>query len=43
VEGLYAAGDVSRDALQAIVAAGEGSAAAVAINRALTEEDLWQG
>jgi thioredoxin reductase len=42
IPGLYAAGDVSRDALQAIVAAGEGSAAAVAINRALIEEDFWQ-
>jgi thioredoxin reductase len=41
VPGLYVAGDASRDALQAIVAAGEGSAAAVAINLALTAEDLW--
>ena len=39
VPGLYVAGDASRDALQAIVAAGEGSSAAVAINKALTEED----
>jgi thioredoxin reductase len=41
VAGLYVAGDASRDALQAIVAAGEGSKAAVAINAALVHEDLW--
>jgi thioredoxin reductase len=41
VPGVYVAGDASRDALQAIVAAGEGSAAAVAINLALIQEDLW--
>jgi thioredoxin reductase len=40
VPGVYVAGDASRDALQAIVAAGEGSAAAIAINRALFKEDL---
>lgn len=32
VSGLFVAGDATRDALQAIVAAGEGSSAAVAIN-----------
>ena len=37
VPGLYVAGDASRDVLQAIVAAGEGSAAAVCINEFLTE------
>jgi len=42
VAGLYVVGDASRDALQAIVAAGEGSKAAVAINSALSREDLWQ-
>lgn len=35
VPGLYVAGDASRDALQSIVAAGEGCSAAVAINTAL--------
>jgi thioredoxin reductase len=40
VPGVYVAGDASRDALQAIVAAGEGSAAAVAINQALFKEDV---
>jgi thioredoxin reductase len=40
VDGLYVAGDASRDALQAIVAAGEGSKVAVAINKALTREDI---
>jgi len=39
VPGVYVAGDASRDALQAIVAAGEGSKVAVAINKALTQED----
>jgi thioredoxin reductase len=42
VHGLYVAGDASRDALQAVVAAGEGSNAAVAINSELTREDLWE-
>ncbi len=42
VDGVYVAGDASRDALQAIVAAGEGSKAAVAINMALVREDLWE-
>ncbi len=37
VPGVYVAGDSSRDILQAIVAAGEGAAAAVAINRDLIE------
>lgn len=32
ISGLFVAGDATRDALQAIVAAGEGSSAAVAIN-----------
>ena len=41
VPGVYVAGDASRDALQAVVAAGEGSKAAVAINSALVREDLW--
>jgi thioredoxin reductase len=41
VPGLYIAGDASRDALQAIVGAGEGSTAAIAINNSLIEEDLW--
>jgi thioredoxin reductase len=40
VSGVYVAGDASRDALQAIVAAGEGSTAAMAINRALLKEDV---
>jgi thioredoxin reductase len=35
VQGVYVAGDASRDALQAIVAAGEGASAAIAINSAL--------
>jgi len=43
VPGVYVAGDASRDALQAIVAAGEGSKAAVAINRALFKEDMLRG
>lgn len=40
VPGVYVAGDASRDALQAIVAAGEGSTAAIAINKALFKEDV---
>jgi thioredoxin reductase len=36
VPGVYAAGDASRDVLLAIVAAGEGAAAAVAMNAQLT-------
>jgi thioredoxin reductase len=39
--GVYVAGDSSRDILQAIVAAGEGAAAAVAINRDLIERGLF--
>jgi len=38
VPGVYVAGDASRDALQAVVAAGEGAAAAIAINSALNAE-----
>lgn len=37
VPGLFVAGDATRDVLQAIVAAGEGAAAAVCINEYLTE------
>lgn len=40
VPGLYVAGDASRDVLQAIVAASEGSEAAIGINTALLHEDL---
>jgi thioredoxin reductase len=40
VPGLYVAGDASREVLQVIVAAGEGSEAAVGINKALLDEDL---
>jgi thioredoxin reductase len=40
VPGVYVAGDASRDVLLAIVAAGEGAAAAVAINSALDEDAL---
>ncbi len=40
VPGLYVAGDASKDAQLAIVAAAEGAEAAVAIDRALTREDL---
>lgn len=39
IAGLYAAGDATRDALQAIVGAGEGAAAAIAIDRSLTLGD----
>jgi thioredoxin reductase len=39
VPGLYVAGDATRDVLQAIVGAGEGCQAAVAIHSALLEED----
>ena len=38
VPGLYVAGDATRDVLQAIVAAGEGAAAAVMINQRLCSE-----
>ncbi len=37
IPGLFAAGDATRDVLQAIVAAGEGSAAGVSINEYLCE------
>jgi len=40
VAGLYVAGDMSRDALQVVVAAGEGATAAKAINAAMLAEDL---
>jgi len=40
VPNLFVAGDASRDALQAIVAAGEGSKAALAINKLLMQQDL---
>ncbi|HXE56627.1 MAG TPA: NAD(P)/FAD-dependent oxidoreductase [Gemmatimonadales bacterium] len=40
VEGLYVAGDASKDAQLVIVAAAEGARAAVAINSALLKEDL---
>lgn len=39
VEGLYVIGDFTRDVLQAIVGAGEGAVAAVAINQVLHQED----
>ncbi|HYD47031.1 MAG TPA: NAD(P)/FAD-dependent oxidoreductase [Terriglobales bacterium] len=39
VPGVYVAGDTSRDVLLAIVGAGEGCEAAVAINSALVKED----
>jgi thioredoxin reductase len=42
VPGLYVAGDASKDAQFVVVAAAEGTEAAVAINRALLEEDLAQ-
>jgi thioredoxin reductase len=37
--GVFAAGDATCDVLQAIVAAGEGAAAAVSINEYLTDPD----
>ncbi|HUQ04129.1 MAG TPA: NAD(P)/FAD-dependent oxidoreductase [Kofleriaceae bacterium] len=40
VPGVYAAGDATRDALQAIVGAGEGAVAAIAINQSLVNDDL---
>jgi len=40
VPGLFVAGDASRDLLQVVVAAAEGSQAAIAINKELLEEDL---
>jgi thioredoxin reductase len=41
VSGLFVAGDATRDVLQAIVAAGEGCAAAVSINEYLCLEELY--
>jgi thioredoxin reductase len=41
VEGLFAAGDATRDTLQAIVGAGEGAAAALAVDQSLSIED-WE-
>lgn len=40
VSGVFAAGDVSHHVQLAIVAAGEGAAAAFAINTELLKEDL---
>ena len=40
VNGLYIAGDASKDVLQVIVAAAEGAKAAIGINIALLKEDL---
>lgn len=40
VPGLYVAGDASRMAQMAVIAAAEGAEAALAMNRAMTEEDL---
>jgi thioredoxin reductase len=40
VRGVYAAGDATKDTLQAIVGAGEGAAAAIAINQSLVDEDI---
>ncbi|HEY5927212.1 MAG TPA: NAD(P)/FAD-dependent oxidoreductase [Kofleriaceae bacterium] len=41
VPGLFVAGDATRDVLQAIVAAGEGAAAAVSVNEYLCEKELY--
>lgn len=41
VPGLFVAGDASRDVLQAIVAAGEGAAAAVTINEYLCRKESY--
>jgi thioredoxin reductase len=41
VPGLFVAGDATRDVLQAIVAAGEGCAAAVTINEYLCQRELY--
>jgi thioredoxin reductase len=38
--GVYAAGDATRDTLQAIVGAGEGAVAAIAMNQSLVDEDI---
>lgn len=40
VPGVYAAGDATRDTLQAIVGAGEGAAAAIAINQSLVDDEI---
>ncbi len=41
VRGLFVAGDATRDVLQAIVAAGEGAAAAVTVNEYLCHQELY--
>jgi thioredoxin reductase len=41
IPGLFVAGDATRDVLQAIVAAGEGCAAAVTINEYLCQKELY--
>jgi thioredoxin reductase len=41
VRGVFVAGDATRDVLQAIVAAGEGAAAAVTINEYLCHKELY--
>jgi thioredoxin reductase len=41
VPGVFVAGDATRDVLQAIVAAGEGAAAAVTINEYLCHKELY--
>ena len=41
IPGLFVAGDATRDVLQAIVAAGEGAAAAVTINEYLCEKETY--
>lgn len=38
--GIYAAGDATRDTLQAIVGAGEGAVAAIALNQSLVDDDI---
>lgn len=40
VRGVYAAGDATRDTLQAIVGAGEGAVAAIAINQSLVDDEI---
>jgi thioredoxin reductase len=39
VEGVFAAGDVDHDLQQVVVAAAEGTKAAININKSLQEED----
>jgi thioredoxin reductase len=41
VDGLFIAGDASRDVLQAIVAAGEGASAGVSVNEYLCRKELY--